>query len=86
MRARLVTTALVALGLLLATAAPVLAVGTDDGEGWVGEANDKIITFMSLGVIAFFPLVALLLTLLQSALERRKERRKAAASRRTAGW
>lgn len=79
-------TLLVALGLLLAWAAPALAVGTDDGEGFVGEANDKIITFTALGVVLFFPLVIILLNLLQGALERRKERRKEAASRRLPGW
>jgi hypothetical protein len=80
------TTLLVSLGLLLAFAAPAIAAGTDDGEGWVGEADDRIITFFSLGVIAFFPLVALVLSLIQAALDRRKERRKAAAMRRRAGW
>jgi hypothetical protein len=81
-----VTTLLVSLGLLLAFAAPAIAAGTDDGEGWVGEADDRIITFFSLAVIAFFPLVALVLSLIQAALDRRKERRKAAAMRRRAGW
>ena len=83
---RSLITLMVALGLLLAAAAPVLAVGTDDGEGLLGEPNDRIITFFSLGVIVFFPLVALLLSLLQSALDKRKQRRKAAAARRRAGW
>lgn len=83
---RVPPTLLVTLGLMLATAAPALAVGGDDGEGWLGEANDRIITFFSLGVVAFFPLVALLLSLLQGALDKRKERRKAAAGRRRAGW
>jgi hypothetical protein len=86
MRRTALTTLLVTLGLLLATAAPVLAQGGDDGEGWFGEANDRIITFFSLAVIAFFPLVALVLSLIQGALERRKERRKAASLRRRAGW
>ncbi len=85
MRRPLRTTLLVTFGLMLATAAPVLAAGTDDGEGWLGEANDRIITAFSFAVIAFFPLVALLLSLLQGALEKRKQRRKAAASRRPAG-
>jgi hypothetical protein len=77
---------LVAAGLLLALAAPVLAAGTDDGEGWVGEADDRIITFFSLGVVVFFALAVTLLSVLQAALDRRKERRKAAAHRRRAGW
>ncbi|MDQ4071592.1 MAG: hypothetical protein M3088_01785 [Actinomycetota bacterium] len=86
MRRSLLPTALVSLGLMLAWAAPALAVGTDDGEGFVGEANDRIITFMSLGLILFFPLVIVLLNFVQGALDRRKERRKAAASRRRPGW
>ncbi len=86
MRRSLLPTALVSLGLMLAWAAPALAVGTDDGEGFVGEANDRIITFMSLGLILFFPLVIVLLNFVQGALDRRKEQRKAAASRRRPGW
>ena len=86
MRRTLSTTVLVTLGLMLVAAAPVLAAGTDDGEGWLGEANDRIITAFSLAVVAFFPLVALTLSLIQGALEKRKQRRKAAASRRRSGW
>src|SRR5215211_59801 len=86
MRRTVVLTLLASLGLLLAFAASALAAGTDDGEGWVGEADDRIITFFSLGVVAFFPIVVTLLSLLQAALDRRKERRKAAALRRRAGW
>ena len=77
-------TLLVSLGLLLVLAAPAFA--GDNGEGWVGEADDRVITFTSLGVIVFFPLLVTLLSLLQAALDRRKERRKAAALRRRAGW
>ena len=77
----------VSLGLLLTLAASALATtGGDDGEGWVGEADDGTITFFSLAVIAFFPLVELILSLIQAALDRRKERRKSAAMRRRAGW
>ena len=87
MRRRPVPYVLVSLGLLLAWAAPALAAtGGDDGEGWVGEADDSTITFVSLGLVVFFPLVVTLLSLLQAALDRRKERRKAAAMRRRAGW
>ena len=77
----------VSLGLLLTLAASALATtGGDDGEGWVGEADDRIITFFSLGVILFFPIVITVLSLIQGALDRRKERRKSAAMRRRAGW
>ena len=86
MRRSLLPTVLASLGLLLALAAPALAAGGDDGEGWVGEADDRIITFVSLGVVVFFPVVVTLLSLLQAALDRRKERRKASALRRRAGW
>jgi len=86
MRRSLLHSLIVSLGLLLAFAAPAFAAGGDDGEGWVGEADDRIITFFSLGVIVFFPLVVTLLGLLQAALDRRKERRKASALRRRAGW
>ena len=32
----------------------------DNGEGLVGETDDKIITFFSLGVVVFFTLVVIL--------------------------
>ena len=86
MRRPALTSLLVAVGILLAYAAPVLAATGDDGEGWFGESDDRIITFFSLGLIVFFPLLVTLLSLIQAALDRRKERRKAAALRRRAGW
>jgi hypothetical protein len=59
---------------------------TDNGEGLVGETDDKIITFASLGVIVFFVLVVVALASLQHFLERRKQQRKAAELRRRVGW
>jgi hypothetical protein len=59
---------------------------TDNGEGLVGETDDKIITFASLGVIVFFVLMVVGLASLQHFLERRKEQRKAAELRRRVGW
>ena len=82
----LTASVLVAIGLLLAFAAPALAAGGDDGEGWVGEADDRIIAFFSLGVILFFPIVITILRLIQGAHDRRKERGRGAALRRRAGW
>jgi hypothetical protein len=79
-----VRTALATALFTLALAAPAFA--TDNGEGLVGEANDKVVTFFSLGVIVFFALVVILGSALQSALEKRKEQRKAAELRRRVGW
>ena len=77
--------------VLFALTAPVaLAVeGHDGGEGWVGETNDKIVTNFGFGLIAFFPLFILVMSLIQWQLEKRKDRRKAEAKRRAhaaGGW
>jgi hypothetical protein len=58
----------------------------DNGEGLVGETDDKIITFFAFGVMAFFVLVVIFGSTLQGALERRKEARKAAELRKRVGW
>jgi len=67
----------------LALAAPAFA---KNGEGLVGETNDKVITFFCLGLVIFFTLVVIVGTLIQSSLERRKEARKAARMRQRVGW
>jgi hypothetical protein len=76
--------ALVALPTWLLLAAPAFA--GDNGEGLVGETDDKIITFFCLGLVVFFPVLVTLLTLLQNALEKRKEERKAVELRKRVGW
>jgi hypothetical protein len=58
----------------------------DNGEGLVGETDDRIITFFSLGVVAFFAILVAVLSILQARLERRKEQRKAAELRKRVGW
>ena len=58
----------------------------DNGEGLWGETDDKVITFFSLGVVAFFAVFVTLASWLQSALERRKEQRKAVELCRRIGW
>jgi len=70
--------------VVLALAAPAFA--SDNGEGLVGETNDRIITFFSLGVVVFFTVLVIVLSALQGLLERRKEERKAAELRRRVGW
>ena len=70
--------------LTLALAAPALA--HDNGEGLIGETDDRIITFFSLGVVVFFIVVVCLGSYLQSVLEKRKEARKAADLQQRIGW
>ena len=67
----------------LALAAPALA---KNGEGLVGETNDKVITFFCLGLVLFFTLVVILGTIIQTRLERRKDAKKAAQMRQRVGW
>ena len=50
----------------------------DGGEGWWGETNDKVITNAGFVIIAGIPLLILILTLIQTSLDRRKDRRLAA--------
>jgi hypothetical protein len=85
---------IVLTGLLLALTAPVALAseGHDGGEGLWGETNDKVITNASFVIIAGIPLLILILTLIQTSLDRRKDRRLAAAKARRArvdergGW
>jgi hypothetical protein len=81
MRARLVPATIL---LTLALVDPALA--HDNGEGLVGETDDKIVTFFGLAVALFFVVVATVGTLIQQALEKRKEERKAARLRQRTGW
>ena len=76
-RALIVLAAAVLLALVLA--APALAGHNDNGEGLVGEVNDKVITFWGLLLVLFFPAVAVVGNTILHRLERRKERKKAGA-------
>ena len=80
---RLLAPIVVALTFLV-MAAPALA--GDNGEGLVGETDDRIVTFFCLGVVIFFTLVAILGSALQDRLERRKQERKAVELRKRVGW
>jgi hypothetical protein len=70
--------------IVFALSAPMAfaAEGHDGGEGIYGETNDKVVTNAGFILIVGFPLLVLVLTLIQSALERRKDRRLAAAKAR----
>jgi hypothetical protein len=58
----------------------------DNGEGLYGEADDKIITFFSLGVVIFFAVFVIVASWLQAVLDRRKQQRKAVELRKRVGW
>ena len=68
--------------LLLVLVPAALAGAPDGGQGTYGEADDKVVTNFGFIVIAFFPTLILLLSLLQWRLDKRRDARKAAAKRR----
>jgi hypothetical protein len=84
MKARLTLLAILVLSALLLGAVP--AFGHDNGEGLLGETDDKLITFFSLGVALFFTLFVALASWLQAVLDRRKDERKATQAREQIGW
>jgi len=75
---------LLVLATWLLMAAPAFA--GDNGEGIVGETDDRIITFFCLGLVLAFVVLVTLLSALQGALERRKDARKATELRKRVGW
>ncbi len=64
---------LAALGALLLAAPAALA---DNGTGLAGPTTDKTVTFFCFGVMGFFVVLVVVLSLIQGSLDRRKERRK----------
>ena len=90
---RALRTTLLTLTFLALTAPAALAAsGHDGGEGIYGETDDKVVTNAGFFLIAFFPTLILVLSLIQWKLDQRKDRRKAAAKARQAradargGW
>src|SRR3954449_1895603 len=93
MKRRILTTLLLSATTLLLLAPVALADSENDhGEGWYGETNDLAVTQAGFILIAGFPLLILLASLLQWHLDKRKDARKAAAKARLAradargGW
>ena len=62
-----------ALTLLLVTAP---AAPAENGVGLAGPTTDKMVTFFCFGVIAFFAILVIVLSLVQGRLEKRKEMRR----------
>jgi hypothetical protein len=62
------------------------AFASDDGQGLYGQTDDKIVSFVGLGLVVGFTLFVILASALQGALDRRKDEKKAAQKRQLAGW
>jgi hypothetical protein len=60
-----------AMAAMLVLAPAALAA---DGVGLYGRTDDKVVTFFAFGVIAFFALLVITLSLIQIRLDNRKER------------
>jgi hypothetical protein len=58
--------------------APAALATENDGRGFYGATDDKVVTKAGFILVIFFPTFALLASLLQRHLERRKDARKAA--------
>jgi putative copper export protein len=67
-------TAICAALLSLLLAAPLAL--ADNGTGLAGPTTDKTVTFFCFGVIAFFAILVIVLSIVQGRLEARKERRR----------
>ena len=74
---RRLTATLVSTIALLALLAPV-ALAQNSGEGTYGETDDKVVTNAGFILIAAFPTIILLASLLQWRLDKRKDARKRA--------
>lgn len=69
-------TTFLAMASLALLALIVLAPGAmaADGFGLYGPTDDKVVTFFGLGVLVFFAVLVIALSLIQGRLEGRKER------------
>lgn len=70
---RIVAALLSTCALMLVAAPAALA---ENGVGLAGPTTDKTVTFFCFGVMAFFVVLVVGMSLLQGRLEKRKEQRK----------
>ncbi len=77
-RHRIAAAVFAALTMLLLA---VPAATAENGVGLAGPTDDKTVTFFCFGVIAFFAILVIALSLLQGRLEKRKELRKSTLDR-----
>jgi hypothetical protein len=75
---RLLVKALPLALLLVLVLAPV-ALASNNGRGFYGETDDKVVTDAGFILILFFPAFIFVASMIQGRLEKRKDARKAAA-------
>ncbi len=74
---RRLTTSLIVSFLALLVLAPA-ALAENDGRGFYGATNDKVVTDAGFILIVFFPTFVFVMSMIQRRLEKRKEASKAA--------
>jgi hypothetical protein len=79
---RLLATFTSSILLLLMLAPVALAETENDGRGFYGATNDKVVVDAGFILIVFFPTFVFAMSMLQKHLEKRKEARKAAQKSR----
>jgi len=77
MRIRLLATLAAFALIALLVLAPV-ASAANDGRGFYGATNDKVVTDAGFILIIFFPTFVFVMSMIQRHLDKRKEARKAA--------
>jgi len=70
---RIISVFVAALTMLLLAAPAALA---SNGAGLAGPVTDKTVTFFCFGVIAFFAILVIVMSLIQGRLEKRKDQRR----------
>ena len=75
---RRLSISLVALLLLLGLVLAPAAAAYNDGRGFYGATNDKVVTNAGFILIVFFPTFVFVMSMIQRRLDKRKEARKAA--------
>jgi hypothetical protein len=69
---------LLPLALLLPLVLTPAAQAYNDGRGFYGATNDKVVTDAGFILIIFFPVFVFVMSMIQRQLEKRKQARKAA--------
>ena len=75
---RRLKTVLFLWALLVPLVLASVAQAENDGRGFYGATDDKVVTDAGFILIVFFPLFVFTMSMLQRALDKRKEARKAA--------